>query len=204
MNSYNPLRFFRRGFFCFIFDKKLKLYRMKKQNQLRLFIALALPCLLLFSCGSDDSNTAEKQKQREQEIADSVAKMLTGKSLKDSANVERMEKVKQGKMEEAEYKKADASDLKNLVLEYDYDNKLFNKTSDVDGKIYNHSGSKVYKNIQMKVVGKDKKGNVTTTFMHTEYITLLPNSSKKIRIKFKDSEKTKNAVVTIVAAEEKQ
>lgn len=167
-------------------------------------MAIALSCLLFFSCGSDEDKNAEKEALREQEIADSIAKMLTGKSLKDSANIQRIEKLKQGKLEEAEYKKADASGLKNLVLEYDYDNKLFNKTSDIDGKIYNHSGSNVYKNIQLKVVGKDKKGNITNTFVHTEFITLLPNSSKKIRIKFKDSEKTKDATVTVVSAEEKQ
>lgn len=154
------------------------------------------------SCGNDDE--IEKQKAREEQIADSVAKLLTGKSLSDSTNVERMEKVKKGAIEESSFKKADVSSLKNITLEYDYDNKPFNKSSDVDGKIYNHSETKSYKNIQFKVVCVDRKDRITKSFVHTEYITLAPNASKKIRIKFEDSDKTKNATVTIIGAEEKQ
>jgi hypothetical protein len=165
---------------------------------------IALAAFLFTACGSDEQEKAEQQKLREQQIADSVAKALTGKSIDDPANTERIEKIKKGETEAAEYRKADAAALKELAIEYDYDNKPFNKSSDVDGKLFNRSSMRIFKNIQMKVVCKDKKGNITKSFVHTENSILQAGASKKFRIKFEDSDKTKDATVTIIAADEKQ
>jgi hypothetical protein len=161
-----------------------------------LFCLFAI-CAFLSSCGSDSD-----QKKREQEIADSVAKALTGKSINDAENIEKMERVKNDSTASKGTIKANAAGLKNIRVEYDYDNKLFNKKSDIDGKLYNKSTSATYKNISLKVVCKDRKGNVVKTFTHTESITLFPGSSHKLRIKFEDAEKTKDATVTVIGAEE--
>lgn len=150
----------------------------------------------LFSCGPSD----EQIKQREQAIADSIAKMLTGKPMSDSSNIKRAEELKQNPKVEAV--KADATSLKNIGLEYDYDNKPFNKKSDVDGKLYNRSGKTTYKNVQLKVVCKDKNGNTTKSFSHFVYTVLNPGSSDKFTIRFEDDDKSKTAMVTIVGADE--
>ena len=159
---------------------------------------LALMTIIIFSCGPD----AAEQKKREQAIADSVATALTGKPMTDSANIKKAERIKADSAAASGVIKADAAGLKNIGLEYDYDNKLFNSKSDIDGKLFNHSKGTSYKNIQLKVVCKDKKGNVVKTFVHTEYITLSPGSAHKIRIKFTDADKTKEASVSVVGAEE--
>lgn len=152
--------------------------------------------IFLFSCGPSE----EEQKQREQEIADSVAKMLTGKPMSDSTNIKRAEELRQNP--KAEAVKADATALKNITLEYDYDNKLFNKKSDVDGTLYNRSGKTTYKNVQLKVVCKDKNGKITKSFSHFVYTVLSPGSSDKFTIRFEDEDKSKTASVTVVGAEE--
>lgn len=166
----------------------------------KLFPFLFIVAILFNACGPD----AAEQKKREQEIADSVARMLTGKPLSDSTNIDKMERVKADSNSAAKEGtiKADAKGLKKIIVEYDYDNKLFNKKSDIDGKIFNNSSTSTFKNIQLKVVCKDKNGNVVKSFIHTEYITLSPGGSHKIRIKFTDAEKTKEANVSVVDAEE--
>jgi hypothetical protein len=158
---------------------------------------LFLICAFFFSFDSDAD-----QKKREQEIADSVAKALTGKSINDAENIEKMKRVKNDSAARGGVIKADAAGLRNIRVECDYDNKLFNKKSDIDGKLFNNSASKTYKNITLKVVCKDKKGNVVKTFTRIEAVTLSPGSSHKLRIKFEDAEKTRNATVTIIGAEE--
>ena len=160
-----------------------------------LFIANSL---LLISCGPSE----EEQQAHDKAVADSVAKALTGRSITDSNNINKMERVKADSMASKGVIAADAAGLKNIKVESDYDNKLFNKTSDIDGKLFNNSNSTSYKNIQLKVVCKNKKGSVVKSFIHTEHVTLSPNSSSKLRIKFEDAEKTKDASVSVIGAEE--
>lgn len=166
----------------------------------KLFSFLFTVSIVFAACGPD----AAEQKKREQEIADSVARLLTGKPLSDSSNIGKIERIKadSGSAAKEGTIKADAAGLKYIRVEYDYDNKLFNTKSDIDGKLFNNSSSTTFKNIQLKVVCRDKKGNVVKSFVHTEYITLSPGSSHKIRIKFTDAEKTKEASVSVVSAEE--
>ena len=156
-------------------------------------VVLVISCLLI-SCGLSE----EEQQKREQEVADSVAKMLTGKSISDPSNTKKIEKFKNNSPANT----PNAIALKNISLEYDYDNKLFNKRSDVDGKLYNRSRETTYKNIQLKVVCKDKEGNITESFTHTVYVTLHPNAIHKFTIRFNDSGKTRNASVYVVGAAE--
>lgn len=161
-------------------------------------VASCIILFLLFSCAP----SKEEQMKRDQAIADSVAKMLTGKSISDSTNIKRMQKVKSDSIALASIKKADAKSLKNISMEYDYDQKLFNKKSDIDGKLYNNSKTVTYRNFEMKAVFKDKHGAITHTLVQTVHITLPPGSTHKFTLKFEDPTTTKSATLNLIGAEE--
>jgi hypothetical protein len=165
--------------------------------------SLAFILLLFIAC---NNNTVSKE--REKQIVDSVTHYLTGKPPLDSAKEKRIEELKAElkKLESdstgsAFAHKATNNDLKTISFDYDYDQKLFNKKSDIDGHIFNNNKTVSFKSFTFKIVGRDKKGIITKSFSHTVYKTLRPHQSNKFTIRFVDPEKTKDVKMSLISAE---
>jgi hypothetical protein len=148
---------------------------------------------------------ANVNKQRELEIADSVTAFIKNGGNPDSAKTKRIEALKKElkELEEDQVvtQTANEDDLKSIAFDYDYDQKLFNKKSDIDGNIYNRSETTTFKNFTFKITGKNKKGNVTKTFNYTLSKTLKPRASSKFTIRFVDAEKTVEAKMMLLSCE---
>ena len=167
-------------------------------NSVKLIITSSLFVLiqcLFSSCGHSD----EEYSEREHRIMDSITGKSSGGS--DSAAVNGTTvSLKMNSSSKIEDTKGELH-YDRIKITYDYDNKLFNKKSDIDGKIENHS-AKTYEDFEVMISCYSSKDELLKSFTHTISKTVAPGTSTKFTIRFTDALRTSSVKIRLVKAVE--